>query len=250
MKTKIYENLADLFPLWREVTLEKKGHEKKEVDFIIDIFKKSSNDIKTIIDLGGGVGLHADLLQRRGYEVTVFDQSEKALSIVQKSNPNIKTIAGSFENINIQENFDAAICMWSTLSYIYTEEGRKNFYNWQSAHIKNLIILDQPNFQYYPEKFHKIYKGENESFVLTVHRDWEMQNNLKRTKFIYELLDKKSNQTERIDDAEDQQYLTIEELKKYLNELFSFEDIYGDYDVANRFDKESPRMIAVFKKQP
>ena len=136
MKTKIYEKLAELFPLWRETTLGKTGHEKEETNFVIDIFKKYNGEIKTIIDLGGGVGLHSGLLLKAGYDVTLFDQSAKALSIAKKNNPKLKIIRGSFESMNIKENYDTAICMWSTLSYIFSEKGRKKFYDWQKTHIK------------------------------------------------------------------------------------------------------------------
>lgn len=249
MKTKIYENLAELFPLWRETTLGKMSHEKEETNFVIDVFKKHSNQIKTVIDLGGGVGLHSDLLQKAGYDVTLFDQSEKALSIAQKNNPNLKIIRDSFENIDIQQEYDATICMWSTLSYIFSEAGRENFYNWQKTHIKKLVILDEANFYRYDQKFHKIYFGENEKYKLKVVRDWELTNkNLKKTNFVYEIFDKKTGKTEIVDDAENEQYVETEKLQEYFGTEWNLE-IYGDYNLNNHFDKEkSPRIIPVFFK--
>lgn len=249
MKTKIYENLAELFPLWRETTLGKTGHEKEETNFVIDVFKKYSGQIKTVIDLGGGVGLHSNLLQKAGYDVTLFDQSEKALEIGKKNNPNLKIIRGSFENIDIQQEYDAAICMWSTLSYIFSETGRQNFYNWQKTHIKRLVILDEANFYRYDQKFHKIYFGENNNYKMKVVRDWELTDeNLKKTKFVYEIFDKKTGKTEVIDDAENEQYVEVEKLQEYFGGEWNLE-IYGDYDLGNRFDKEkSPRIIPVFSK--
>jgi len=247
MKTKIYENLAELFPLWRETTLGKIGHEKEETNFVIDIFKKYSEKIETVIDLGGGVGLHSELLLKAGYDVTLFDQSEKALSIAKKNNPNLKTIHGSFETIDINQEYDASICMWSTLSYIFSEEGRINFYNWQKTHIKKLIILDEANFYKYNQKFHKIYLGENNDYKMKVIRDWELtDDNLKKTKFIYEIFDKKTGKSETIEDAENEQYVEIERLKKYFGAEWDME-IYGDYNLNSHFNKEeSSRIIPVF----
>src|ERR1035441_3771685 len=97
MKTKIYEQLSDLFPLWREVSLGEKGHEKKECKFVYDIFKSYPVKIKTVIDLGGSVGTHAGFLLHRGYRVTIFDQSKKALQIAKAKYPNVKVLQGSFE---------------------------------------------------------------------------------------------------------------------------------------------------------
>ena len=249
MKTKIYENLAELFPLWRETTLGRVGHEKEETNFVIGVFKKYSGQIKTVIDLGGGVGLHSDLLQKVGYEVTLFDQSEKALEIAKKNNPNIKIIHGSFETIDIEQTYDAAICMWSTLSYIFSETRRETFYNWQKTHIKKLVILDEANFYRYEQNFHKIYLGENDNYKMKVVRDWELTDeHLKKTKFIYELFDKGTGKTEIIDDAENEQYVEIEKLQEYFGSEWNLE-LYGDYNLDSNFDKEkSPRIIPVFFK--
>jgi len=250
MRTKIYEKLADLFPLWRETTLGKTGHEKQEVNFVLDIFKKYNGEIKTIIDLGGGVGLHSGLLLKAGYGVTLFDQSIKALSIAKKNNPKLKIIRGSFENINVKEKYDVAICMWSTLSYIFSEKDRKKFYDWQKTHIKKLIILDEANFYRYPQKFHKIYFGENEKHKLKVIRDWELtKTNLKKTQFVYEIFDKKSKKRKIVKDAENEQYVSVEKLQKYLGSEWNLE-IYGDCNVNSKFDKkESSRIIPVFFKE-
>lgn len=250
MNTKIYEELSDLFPLWRETTLGKKGHEKRETDFVMEVFSKYPNEIKTVIDLGGGVGLHSNLLQKAGYEVTLFDQSEKALKIAKENNPNLITSQGSFENLSIQQSFDASICMWSTLSYIYSEEGRKNFYEWQRDHTNKVIILDEANFYRYPETFHKEYEGENEKYKMKVFRDWKLNGTVKDTDFVYELTDKTTGKTETINDAEREEYVPVEKIQEYLGNEWKLTYLLGDYDLNARFDKyTSSRIIAVFFKK-
>lgn len=251
MKTKIYEDMADLFPLWRQTTLGLPDHEKQETDFVLDVFTRHTDGVRTIIDLGGGVGLHAGLLLQAGYDVTLFDQSEKALSIARKNHPNLKLVRGSFETIDVREKFDAAICMWSTLSYVLSEEGRKTFYDWQRTHIRKLIVLDEANFYKYPASFHRAYEGENEKYKMTVFRDWNLSSeNLKDTKFVYELVDKKTGQKTTIDDAEQEQYVTVDQLQKYLGLDWTLSNLCGDYDLQKRYDRqESPRMIPIFCKQ-
>lgn len=249
MNTKIYEELSDLFPLWRETTLGKKGHEKEEANFVIDVFNKYPSEIKSVIDLGGGVGLHSNLLSNAGYDVTLFDKSEKALSIGKQNNSNLKTVQGDFESIAIDGSFDASICMWSTLSYVYSEEGRKNFYAWQKEHTNKVIILDEANFYRYPETFHREYFGENERYTMKVTRDWDLKDTTKNTKFIYEIADKETGKTETIEDAEKEQYVPVEKIQEYLGSEWKLEYLLGDYDLNTKFDKEnSSRIIAVFFK--
>jgi len=248
-KTKIYEELAELYPLWRNTTLEEVGHERVETDFVLDLFNKKPGTIRSVIDLGGGVGLHSGLLLNAGYDVTLFDQSEKALSIARRNNPNLKLIQGTFENMNVDQQYDAAICMWSTMSYIFSEEGRRTFYDWQKNHIRKLVILDEANFYRYPKNFHKIYEGENDVNKLKVARDWELtEDYLKKTKFRYEVFDKRSGEQSIIEDAENEQYVAPERLRDYFGKEWKVE-IYGDYDLNKTFDKSSSkRIIPVFSR--
>jgi hypothetical protein len=248
MKTKIYEELAPLFPLWRQTTLGQKNHEKVEADFVLSVLKRYPGTIKTIIDLGGGVGLHSGLLSKAGYDVTLFDQSRKALAVAKKNYPKLNIVRGSFETINLKESYDVAICLWSTLSYVLSEKGRKKFYAWQRDHVKKLIILDEANFYRYPGAFHKIYLGENKDYTMKVDRTWTLtKKNLKKTKFVYEITDKKTGKTKTIKDAEDEQYLSVDQLKKYLGSMWKLEGLYGDYRLEEVYDKKkSLRIIPVF----
>lgn len=250
MKTKIYENLADLYSLWRDIISGEKGHEKQEADFIVDVFKRHSDQIRKVIDLGGGIGLHSDLLLRLGYDVTLLDQSKKALTIAKQNHPKLNLICDSFEEIDIKEKYDAAICMWSTAPYICSKEGRKVFYNWLKTHVRKVIILDEANFYTYPQEFHKVYLGEDGENKIKIVRDWIItKENLRKTKYLYEIFNKKSNKTKIIKDAENQQYLSVEILRKYLGSDWKLQYLFGDYSLQSQYNqKKSPRIITVFQK--
>lgn len=250
MKTLIYENIPHFYTLWRATCLQKQGAEKREAEFIIKTFKNHPASIKTVIDLGGGVGVHSNILAKKGYDVTLFDQSKKALQIAKKTNSKIKIEHGSFETINLKSQYDAAICMWSTLSYIFNEKGRKHFYDWQKTHIKHLIILDEPNFYQYSHKFHKLYQGENKEFKMNVIRDWILSKKyLKKTKFVYEIFDKKKKSTSIVKDAENQQYVTVKQLEKYLGKKWQLKYVVGDYALNAPYNKNnSSRIITIFYK--
>ncbi len=245
MRTRIYEDLADLYTLWRDTSLGEAGSEKREVQFLVNLF--DAHQIKSTIDLGGGVGLHARGLTERGYDVTLFDQSEKALTIAKEHLPALKTSHGSFETINLDTTFDASICMWSTLSYVWDKKDQQHFYEWVGTHSSKLIVLDEPNFSLYPQEFHKIYTGGDAHRSIKITRDWTMENNLKRTRFLYEVRDKVTSEVTKYEDQEVQQYLTLEEMQHFLGKDWKLEKIYGDYDTNASFDlKTSPRMIFIF----
>ena len=248
MKTKIYENFVQFFPLWRETTLEKRGNEIRETKFITDVFRKLHSTIKSVIDLGGGVGTHAIPLLEAGYDMTLLDRSKKALTIAKKKRSGLKIVRGSFEKLSVNKNYDAGICMWSTLTYIFSEKGREVFYGWLKTHIKRAIILDEANFYRYSSSFHKIYLGEDENYKMKVIRDWQLTKKyLKKTKFTYEITDKKTGITKRIRDAENEQYVTLEKIQGYLGSDWHLYHLAGDYDLRKKYKpKSSKRIIAVF----
>jgi len=239
-----------LFPLWRETTIGEKKREVVETNFILEVFRKYPGRIKTVIDLGGGVGLHSRVLLKAGYDVTLFDRSVHALAIAKKNFPKLNIIRGSFENIRINKKYDAAICMWSTLSYIYSEKARRHFYNWQKAHVRKAIILDEANFYRYPKKFHKIYQGKSTTHELKVIRDWVMTKlYLKKTKFVYEILDRNSGRDRTIKDAENKQYVPLKKLQKYLGSTWNLKKVYGDYEQNKFYNRSSSRIIPIFYKK-
>lgn len=252
-EARIYDDLAEFYPLWREVCLGKKASEAEEVRFIGDVFASSSS-INSVIDLGGGVGVHALALAKHGFEVTLLDKSAKAISIAKRELPALKVALSNFESINLPQTYDAAICMLSSLTFILEESGRNHFYNWLKHHTRDLIILDQSNFHRYAnnfsgKSFSERLEGEDKHFHLRIARDWFMENDLKQTSFIYEFIDKASEATKVIPDGQVQRYVPIEQLVSYLGKDWRLIALLGDYSLKTIFDEDtSPRMISIFKR--
>jgi hypothetical protein len=137
--------------------------------------------------------------------------------------------------------------MWSTLSYVWDKKDQEHFYQWMANHTNRLIVLDEPNFSLYPQDFHKVYTGEDARHKLTITRDWTMEKNLKRTKFLYEVTNKTTGKIEVYEDQEVQQYLTLEEIQNFLGKQWQMKKVYGDYSLESVFAPESSsRMIATF----
>ncbi|MBS3175849.1 methyltransferase domain-containing protein [Candidatus Woesearchaeota archaeon] len=212
--------------------------EGKQTKFVDSVFKKYS--VKTCIDLGGGVGIHDGPLQSMGYQVTNFDASQNAIDIVKQNFPHLKTILGSFEDINLESHFDAAISMWSTANYVLDPTAREKFYEWMQSHSRRVIIIDQPNFLIYPPTFYRVYTHEG----LRIERSWTLSKDHRReTSFTYHMGES------TIHNSETQQFLLVDELKKLLGNDWKLISICGDYDLNCPFVETSTRMISVFEKK-
>jgi len=250
-KTRAYEDLADIYPLWRSMLLKEKHdneHAKKEINFLLSLLKKQKS-IKSVIDLGGGIGIHSIPLSKQDYDVTLFDQSIKALDIAQKKYPNLKTIEGGFETINLSQKFDATICMWSTINYLTSEKSRRAFYKWIKEHTRQIVIFDQANFYKYSSRVHKVYQGEDQKNRLKITRDWVLsKNNIRKTRYAYEIINKTTGIKKYISDGEVQQFLTIQQLEKYMGNGWKLDQVFGDYDNKKYSKKISERIITIFTR--
>ena len=93
----------------------------KECDFIEEVFRKYSIDVKTILDLGCGTGGHALILARRGYQVMGVDRSQDMIEIAKekakKAGLPVEFVSGDIAGIDLQNSFDAVIGMFAVMSY-------------------------------------------------------------------------------------------------------------------------------------
>ena len=247
-EARIYDDLAEFYQLWRDACLGRKASESDEVKFLLEVFA-SSKSVKTVIDLGGGTGVHAIPLAKHGFDVTILDKSPNAISIARRNFSEIKTVQSSFETMTLTRSFDASICMLSSFTYILDEPGRRHFYRWLSEHTRDLLVLDQGNFARYPKTFNDRFQGEDKHFSLKVARDWYIEDRTKHTSFLYEFVDKASEAAKVLADEQVQRYVTIEEQVAYLGKGWRLVALLGDYNLKNIFDEQSsPRMICVFKR--
>ncbi len=150
---KIYRDKARWYQFWRKlvtnVSLE------REVSFLYKVFDQFAPNACSIIDLGGGTGLHAQKLVEYDYLLTVYDASKELLDAVPTFST-LNTILGTFEEIAQvlgSRKYDVGISMWTTFTYILDDSKRADFFAWLSQNINELIVLDQSNFYMYPQKY-------------------------------------------------------------------------------------------------
>jgi hypothetical protein len=158
-------------------------------------------------------------------------------------------IKGDLENIDLEQTFDAAICLFSTLNYLIEEEDRKHFFHWLTSHTKEVAIFDQLNIRRLARVYSDSCQSEDKHFRLNILREWHFEEEIMHTSFAYEFVDKESEATKIVNDEQRQKFFSEEELISYMGNRWRMVALLGEYNSNLAFDPDnSPRMISIFRR--
>jgi SAM-dependent methyltransferase len=109
-----------------------------EVDYIDGLIKNHRSDAKTILDLGCGTGLHANLLSERKYSVCGVDRSEEMLSFAKKIpiKPNLTFQHGDIRTLKLNRRFDVVVSLFHVMSYQITNSDLANAFQTAYDHLE------------------------------------------------------------------------------------------------------------------
>lgn len=215
----------------------------KEVDYIHSIIQKRNPLAKSILDLGCGTGIHANMLASLGYSVTGVDFSEQMIDLANikkdneyKLNENNLTFKKGdireLENI-IDSQFDVVISLFHVFSYLSENHdvicGLQNIIKTTKTN-GGIAIFD---FWYGPGVLTDLPKSRTKTFeneFLKVNRfTYPELLHLKNTvnvNFRLEISDKENEREFTMEETHRMRYYFFSEIKYFLNDLgikdFSF----------------------------
>ena len=113
---------------------------EKECDVLERVFAEHSCEtVRSILDVGCGTGSHALILSKRGYSVTGIDVSkvmiEKANMKAEREKVEVEFFVQDMRNMNLDREFDCAICMFGGFGYILTSEGLASLFSGLRRHL-------------------------------------------------------------------------------------------------------------------
>jgi SAM-dependent methyltransferase len=114
-KNLLYTELAQYY----DKLIEPHVNTRKEVEFLKRVFEM--HGVNRVLDVGCGTGRHAIPLARAGYEVVGIDLHEEMLEVARrkvKGGMRVTFLQMDVRDLSFREEFDAAICMWSTFYYL------------------------------------------------------------------------------------------------------------------------------------
>ncbi len=245
-KKHLYHTLSNIY----ELLIDKDT--KAEINFLLDIFSSEANELSKILDLGCGTGRHDRTLAQSGFQITGVDISSNMINFAKNVESSVNFEISDMRYYNAIEKFDAAICMWSTFSYLSTKSDVQAFLNMISHNLnKNgLLILDLKNHNSckYPMFYYRKVENNIISGIITVFKN--RNKNIQYGQKVYNLLFIDKNQLEVFIDEELSRIYTVNDIRSIFSRNFKIENIYGDYNILKPYNKnKSERLIIVMKKK-
>jgi len=242
---KKYAEYYDLFNQGKDYS--------KECDFLEAVFKTSPMPIKKILDLGCGTGLHDVELLKRGYDVTGLDLSEEMVEIAKKRNPKINFGVADMSNFNLNEKFDAIICMFSSIGYLTKNKQIENFFRKVKDHLKEggLLVIDCWSGL---GVMHELPTSREKSFeiggIKVIRKSFptpEVQNHVSNVKFDIKVL-KNGLLIDEYEEKHQVRFFFPQELRKYMeDESFELINICPSYNLNETLTEKDWNMVLVGK---
>lgn len=245
------EGLAEIYDL-----LYKEKDYEAECDFIEKIFQKFySKSVKTILDGGCGSGGHAIPLARRGYQVTGIDSSgfmlRRAKAKTGKSGLSISFQEADLRQFNLNQRFDAGLCLFAVMGYITeTEDILKALKNVR-RHLNrdSLFVFDFWNglavLRIMPSVRVKIVENEGQKIIRTSRPELDAFNHLCRVHY-HLLITQDQRITDEFDETHVVRYFFPQEITHYLEESgFQVLKICSFLDLAGKVDENVWNIAAI-----
>lgn len=242
----LYNELA---PLYELATLRHSEREAAFIHSIIQLFKPKAT---RVLDVGCGVGRHAEILHKKyGYLVTGIDISEKMVLLARQSCPDCEFVKMDMRDIELDGNFDVAICMWTTFNYLSKPEDTTRFFHgiYESLRNSGLLLIDMKNYQ---QKIPSRYSREkkNHSYLVKVSIHKKVIGNLNEAVYLYLIRNLKTGEESFALDQELNMVYTVEDVLTRAGSLFDLVKKYGDYNRDAEFiPNVSERIILVLRKR-
>ncbi len=117
---------------------------------IIQKYKQSKG--RSLLDVACGTGHHAGYLSKY-YQVEGLDLDSGLLSVARKKHPKIRFHQGDMTNFDLGRQFDAIVCLFSSIGYVKTKRRLQKAIRTMARHLlPGGVLLIEPWFT--PKQWH------------------------------------------------------------------------------------------------
>ncbi len=110
------------------------------VDYLEEIWHHHGVKVDRVLDLACGTGTVSLLLADRGYQVIGVDQSAEMLAVAERkaqaAGHDIYWCQGDMRELDLNEEFDCAICLHDSLNYMLIADDLKKVFTGLAEHLR------------------------------------------------------------------------------------------------------------------
>lgn len=101
-----------------------------------------------LLDIACGTGEHAKILcEQYGYKIDGLDLDRELVEIAQSKNPDGKFYCEDMSSFNLENQYDAVLCLFSSIGYLKTEDRIQTAFACFRSHLKpGGIVVVEPWF--------------------------------------------------------------------------------------------------------
>jgi SAM-dependent methyltransferase len=206
---------------------------QEEVNYIHSIIQKEFPNAQTILDLGCGTGVHANLLAEKGYHVTGVDLSDKMIRIANNSlkdkykynKEKLKFEVGDIRNVQLNKKFDVVISLFHVFSYLNSNKDVEEGMQTIKSHL-NPCGISLFDFWYGPGVLTSLPSTRvkrlenNEIKLLRIAEPKHLPNdNIVEVNFELFILDKNSSLDYSLNESHSMRYFFKPELEKFISSI-------------------------------
>jgi ubiquinone/menaquinone biosynthesis C-methylase UbiE len=129
----------------------------------------------SLLDVACGTGLHDEFL-KKSFQVDGIDMDQAMLAIAVERNPELRYFQGDMTDFELGENFDAVVCLFSSIGYVRTLEGLEKAIGCMARHlIRGGVLLVEPWFtaeNWHAHSTHGLFIDEPELKIARVNTSY------------------------------------------------------------------------------
>lgn len=218
---------------------------KEAQEFITNLLKYLCLPVESkILDLACGKGRHSIFLNKLGYNVTGVDLASKSIeSAKQYENEYLKFFVGDMRKVYLPNKFNAVFSLFTSFGYFNNEEDNFKVFKsvFDQLKYEGIFVMDFMNVSLVE---HNLVEKEDkmvDGILFHLRRKIESGFIIKDINFFDK--GKDYHFQERVEICK------LDYFKKLAKKAgFILKSVFGDYQLNTFEEKQSPRLILIFKK--
>lgn len=161
---------------------------RTESERLAKLVRDRNPHAKMVLDVACGTGEHARHLRELGFSVDGVDIDPRFVELARGKNPEGRFLCQDMVDLNLEDTYDAVLCIFSSVGYLRTEERMRASIERMARHVVDGgLVLVEPWFEPgdMEDGFITMHTGENEDIKICRMSRTTLEGRISRLEFEY-----------------------------------------------------------------